>query len=41
MFEFDYLISIMGNKLSKMVKDQMFIEAKKVSKTKNFLKDMV
>ena len=37
MFEFDYLISIMGSKLSNMVKDQMFIAAKKVLKTKTLL----
>ena len=29
MFEFDCLISIIGSKLSNMVKDQMFIAAKK------------
>ena len=37
MFEFDCLISIIGSKLSNMVKDQMFIAAKKVLKTKTLL----
>ena len=41
MLEFDYLISIMGSKLSNMFKDQMFIAAKKVLKTKHFSIDMV